>query len=70
MPTFYQNDLAIRNTADMIDEPIAVWSQFISGVIAVNLLVAFYDTHGRNGEVLIFSVPDTTRDKINNENDN
>jgi hypothetical protein len=31
---------------------------------AVNPLVAFYDIHGRKGEVLFFcSVPDTTRDQ-------
>jgi hypothetical protein len=34
-------------------------------VTAVNHLVAFYDIHGRRGEVLFFcSVPDATRDLI------
>jgi hypothetical protein len=34
-------------------------------VSAVNPLVAFYDIHGRKGEVLFFcSVPDTTRDEL------
>jgi hypothetical protein len=43
-PTFYRNYLAIRNTADVAGgEPIAVWSQSISGVSAINTLVAFYD---------------------------
>jgi hypothetical protein len=38
-------------------------SQSISGVNAVIPLVAFYDIHGRKGEVLLFYfVPDTTRD--------
>jgi hypothetical protein len=35
---------------------------------AINLLVAFYDIHGRKGEVLFFYfVPDTTRDKVQNK---
>jgi hypothetical protein len=43
-------------------KPIAVWSQSISGVSAINPLVAFYDFYGRKREVLFFySVPDTTR---------
>jgi hypothetical protein len=33
---------------------IALWSQSISDVSAVNSLVAFYDIHGRKGEVLFF----------------
>jgi hypothetical protein len=54
-PTFYQNDFATRNTADETGgKPIAVWSQSISGVSAVNLLVAFYNIYGRNGKVLFF----------------
>jgi hypothetical protein len=37
--------------------------QSISGVSAVNPLVAFYDIYGGKREVLFFySVPDTTRD--------
>jgi hypothetical protein len=44
----YQNDLAMRNTADVTDgKPIAVCLQYISGVSSVNPLVAFYDIHGR-----------------------
>jgi hypothetical protein len=40
--------------------------QSISGVSAINPLVAFYDIHGGKREVLFFYfVPDTTRDKIN-----
>jgi hypothetical protein len=55
----------MRNTADVTGgKPIAVWSQSIPGVSAVNPLVAFYDIHGRKGEVLFFYfVPDNTRDK-------
>jgi hypothetical protein len=35
----------------------------VSGVNAINSLVAFYDIHGRKREVLFFYfVPDTTRD--------
>jgi hypothetical protein len=42
-------------------KPIAVWSQSISGVNAINPLVAFYDIHGRKREVQSFFFPDTTR---------
>jgi hypothetical protein len=39
--------------------------QSISGVSAINPLVAFYDVHGGKREVLFFYfVPDTTRDII------
>jgi hypothetical protein len=59
MPTFYQNDLAMRKTADVTGgKPIAVSLQAISNGDAVNSLVAFYDIHGRKREVLS-SVPDT-----------
>jgi hypothetical protein len=45
--------------------PIAVLLQSISGVSAINPLVAFYDIHGGKREVLFFYfVPDTTRDYI------
>jgi hypothetical protein len=44
-------------------KPIAVLLQSISGVSAVNPLVAFYDIHGGKREVLFFYfVPDTTRE--------
>jgi hypothetical protein len=54
----------MRNTADVTGgKAIAVLLQFISGVSAINPLVAFYDIHGGKGEVLFFYfVPDTTRD--------
>jgi hypothetical protein len=54
----------MRNTADVTGgKPIAVFLQSISGVSAINPLVAFYDIHGGKREVLFFSfVPDTTRD--------
>jgi hypothetical protein len=42
-------------------KPIAVRSQSISDVIAVNPLVAFYDIHGRKKRCYSF-VLDTTRD--------
>jgi hypothetical protein len=56
----------MRNTADVTGgKPIAVVLQSISGVSAINPLVAFYDIHGGATEVLFFYfVPDTTRDKI------
>jgi hypothetical protein len=50
MPTFYQNYIAMSNTADVTGgKPIADWSQSISD--AINPLVAFYDIHGRKREV-------------------
>jgi hypothetical protein len=45
----------MRNTADAIGgKPIAVLLQFISGVSAINPLVAFYDIHGGKTKVLLF----------------
>jgi hypothetical protein len=54
----------MRNTADVTGgKPIAVLLQSISGVNAINPLVAFYDIHGGKRELLFFYfVPDTTRD--------
>jgi hypothetical protein len=54
----------VKNTADVTgDKPIAVLLQSISGVSAINPLVAFYDIHGGKREALFFYfVPDTTRD--------
>jgi hypothetical protein len=52
----------MRNTDVTGSKPIAVWSQSISGVSAINPLVAFYDIHERKREMLFFYfVPDTTR---------
>jgi hypothetical protein len=43
-------------------KPIAVLLQSISGVIAINPLVAFYDVDGGKREVIFFYfVPDTRR---------
>jgi hypothetical protein len=60
----------MRNTTDMPGgKPIAVCSYSISGVSAINPLVAFYDIHGRKGEVLFFcSIPNTTRGYNNKVN--
>jgi hypothetical protein len=54
----------MRNTTDVTGgKPIAVLLQSISGISAINPLVAFYDIHGGKREVLFFYfVPDTTRD--------
>jgi hypothetical protein len=54
----------MRNSADRTGgKPIAVLLRSISGVSAINPLVAFYDIHGGKTEVLFFYfVPDTTRD--------
>jgi hypothetical protein len=51
------------NTADGTGgKPIAILLQSISGVSAINPLVAFNDIHGGKREVLFFYfVPDTTR---------
>jgi hypothetical protein len=56
----------MRNTADVIGgKPIAVLLQSISGVSAINPLVAFYAIHGGKREVLVFYfVQDTTQDII------
>jgi hypothetical protein len=44
-------------------KPIAVLLQSISGVSAINPLVAFYDIHGGKRDVLFFNfVPDATQD--------
>jgi hypothetical protein len=55
----------MRNTADVTGgKPIDVLLQSISGVSAINPLVAVYDIHGGKREVLFFYlVPDTTRDE-------
>jgi hypothetical protein len=54
----------MRNTADVTGgNLIAVLLQSISGVIAINPLVAFYDIHGgKRGVLFFYFVPDTTRD--------
>jgi hypothetical protein len=45
----------MRNTAHVTGgNPIAIRSQSISGVIAINPFVAFYDIHGRKREVSFF----------------
>jgi hypothetical protein len=56
----------MNNTADVtVGKPIAVLLQSISGVSAINTLVAFYDIHGGKRELLFFYfVPDTIRDFI------
>jgi hypothetical protein len=55
----------MKNTTDVTGKPIAVLLQSISGVNAINPLVAFYDIHGGKREVLFFYfVPDTTRDVL------
>jgi hypothetical protein len=59
----------MRNTVDVTGGKPALL-QSISGVIAINPLVAFYDIHREKREALFFYfVPDTTRDysKYNND---
>jgi hypothetical protein len=43
-------------------KPIAILLQSILGVSGINPLGTFYDIHGENREVLVYFVPDTTRD--------
>jgi hypothetical protein len=64
MPMFYQNDLAMRNTAYVTDgKPIAVCLQSMSGGDVVNSLLVFYEIYGRKRDVLFFCfLPDTTQD--------
>jgi hypothetical protein len=62
--------IMMRNIADVTGvKPIAVYSQSISDVSAVNTLVVLYDIHHiheRKGAVLFFcSIPYTTRDDEN-----
>jgi hypothetical protein len=54
----------MRNTADVTGgKPIAFLLQSISGVSAVNPLVAFYDIHlGKRGVLFLYFVPDPTQD--------
>jgi hypothetical protein len=61
IPTFYQNYLAMRSTADVTGgKAIAIWSLSISAVSAINPLVTFYHIHEWKREVLFFYiVPDT-----------
>jgi hypothetical protein len=61
---FYQSYLAMSNSKAVTGgKPIAVCLQSISGVKAINPLVAFYNIHGRKKDVLFFYfVPDTLRD--------
>jgi hypothetical protein len=56
----------MKNTADVTgSKPIAVLLQSISGVSAINPLVAFYDIYGGKREALFcYFVPDTTRDTV------
>jgi hypothetical protein len=57
----------VKKTAHVTGgKPIAVLLQSISGVSAINPLVAFYDIYGGKREVLFFYfVPDNTRDGNN-----
>jgi hypothetical protein len=57
----------MRNTAHVTGKSIAVLLQSISGVSAINPLLAFYNIHGGKREVLFFYfIPDTTRDNKTN----
>jgi hypothetical protein len=55
----------MRNTVDVTGgKPIAVLLQSISGVSAINPLVAFYDIHGGKREVLFFYLARTPHETI------
>jgi hypothetical protein len=61
--TSYPNYLAMSNTADVTGgKPIAVWSHSISGVNAINPLIAFYDILGRKRGAFLLFCPGTTWD--------
>jgi hypothetical protein len=48
----------MRNTPDVTcGKPIAVFLQSISGVIAINPLVAFYDIHGQKRDAILLFCP-------------
>jgi hypothetical protein len=54
-----------RKNADVTGgKPIVVRSQSISGINAINHLLAFYDIHGRQREVFFYFVPDIKRDDV------
>jgi hypothetical protein len=56
----------MRNTADVTGgKLIAVLMQSISGVSAINPLVAVYDVHGGKGEVLFFVLSRTPHETYN-----
>jgi hypothetical protein len=46
-------------------KPVAIWLQSISGVSAINLLVAFYDIHGEKREVYYFFILSRTPHETN-----
>jgi hypothetical protein len=55
----------MRNTADVTGgKAIAVLLQSISGVSAINPLVAFYDIHGGKREVLFFYLARTPHETL------
>jgi hypothetical protein len=56
----------MKNIADVTGgKPIAVKSQSVSVVSAINHLATFYDIHETKGEVLFFYfAPDTTRETL------
>jgi hypothetical protein len=62
-PMFYQDQLAMKNTADVTGgKPNAFLLQSISGVNAINPLVTFYNIHGgKRGMLFFYFVPDSTR---------
>jgi hypothetical protein len=56
----------MRNTAVVTGgKPIEVLLQSISGISAINPLVAFYDIHGGKRRLFFYFFPDTTRDYLN-----
>jgi hypothetical protein len=64
-PTFYQNYLAMSNTAYLTGgKSFAVWLHSISSVNAINPLVDFFDIHGRKREVQFFILSRTTHEPI------
>jgi hypothetical protein len=55
----------MRNPADVTGgKLIAILLQSITGVSAINHIVAFYDIHGGKREVLLFYFVQVTRDAM------
>jgi hypothetical protein len=65
-PTFCQNYLAMRNTADVTgDNSIAIWAQSISDVSAINPFIAFYDERQNKRDAILLHQSRLKKWKIN-----
>jgi hypothetical protein len=62
----FKSYLAMRNYTAAVTggKLIAVLSQSVSGVNAINLLVVFYEIYGRKREVLFFYLSQTPHETL------